>query len=271
MKNRSRAFRRWPLLLCLLPALQCIAHPATEINIDRLDQLIAQHPRQQDLYIKRGEALAHDRQWQRARADLEYAQSLGDPRRAAFALGRLHYQRQDYDAARTAFSQFLALHPGNAKALLYRARAAQVAGDAPAALTDFEAYLRSSTRSHPGDWIAAARLHEEQETPDLAAAISLLDEGMQRLGLQPQIQRYAIQLEVKQNNLPEAIKRCRELEVVLGQSPRWQVEIAELLLQSGQRQEALARLDQARQQLDQLRNNPARQALKERIEQLRIS
>lgn len=67
--------------------------------------------------------------------------------------------------------------------------------------------------------------------------------------------------------LAAALRRCRDLEKILGSSPLWQFEMAQLLLQAGRSEEASALLRQAEEQLGQLRETPARRALRSRIRQ----
>lgn len=255
--------------LLLLPALHGTAHPGAETSIARLGQLIAAHPMQQTLYIQRGGLLAHHGQWQRALDDLALARTLGDPRAAGFELGRLYYHRGEQAQARAAFSAFLSLHPGHPDALLYRARAAQADGDTQAALADYNSHFRQVEKPHPGDLLAAARLLAASGQNGIAPAITLLDQGVARIGPQPQLQRYAIELALSTGNLPAALRRCRELRAILGPGPQWQLEMARLLLLAGRENQARSLLDQAQAQLNELRSTPARRALRDEIEQLR--
>jgi len=259
-----------PVLL-LLPVAQGSAHPAVETRISRLDQLVQAHPQEQALYIQRGALYARHGQWQPALDDLALAETLGEPQEVGFEQGRLRYRQQKYTLAREAFSRYLTLHPGHPEALLYRARAARAEGDTDAALADFLRHFAAADRPHPGDLIAAARLLETQGDSGRARAIALLDGGLDRLGMQPQLQRHAIGLELQRDNVAAALRRCRELETVLGQSPRWQLEMAQLLLRSEHRDEAALLLERARAQLDDLRPTPARRELRVEIERLQTS
>ena len=68
---------------------------------------------------------------------------------------------------------------------------------------------------------------------------------MVSLGINPQLQRYAVELEVERGNIPAALRRWHRVAETLGQSPRWQVELAQLLLLKGDRERAIASLDAA--------------------------
>jgi predicted Zn-dependent protease len=256
-------------LLLLALAGRAAAHPGAETSIARLDPLIAAHPGQQALYIKRGAMYSHRGQWQPALRDFELARGLGDSREVGFELGLLHYHRGQYTPAQAELSRYLELHRAHPDALLFRARAAQAGGATDAALADFQTYFTLAKKPHPGDLLAAARLLAAQPQAGAVPALELLDQGMARLGLQPQLQRYAVTLELQRGNLPQALGRWQALGVMLGHSPQWQVEMAELLLIAERADEATSLLDQARAQLNELRPTPARLKLQDRIEQLR--
>ena len=262
-------------LLCLLAlfaqAGPAAAHSGDQVSIDRLTQVIAAYPEQQALYIKRAAIYAHAGRWQLADSDFQRAYLFGDPREVSFELGLMRFRQGDYGRAQVQFSLYLSIHPNAAEALLYRARAAQAAGAPQMALADFQAYFTLVDKPHPGDLLAAAMLMAQGPGPGVGSALSLVDSAMAKTGLQPQLQRYAITLELQRGDYPGALSRCAQMEASLGSSPQWQVEMAELLLQANRHEEATAMLEQAQSQLDGLKNTPARQALRVKIEQLTLS
>jgi tetratricopeptide (TPR) repeat protein len=262
-------------LVCLLAlfaqAGPAAAHSGDQVSIDRLTQVIASYPEQQALYIKRAAIYSHAGSWQLADSDFQRAYGLGDPREVSFELGLMRFRQGDYGQAQAQFSLYLSLHPNAAEALLYRARAAQAAGAPQMALADFQAYFTLVDQPHPGDLLAAAILMAQGEDPAVDSALNLIDGAMAKTGLQPQLQRYAITLELQRGELPAALRRCAQMEASLGSSPQWQVEMAELLLQANRHEEATAMLQQAQLQLDGLKNTPARRALRVKIEQLKFS
>lgn len=265
-----KVLRHLLFLALLWQVWQAAAHPGVGASIAHLDQLIAEHPGQQALYIKRGSLYSHRGQWQLALQDLDTAQHLGDAREASFELGLLHYYKGDYRRAQAELSRYLELHPAQADALLFRARAAQSAGSTDTALADFQTYFQLVQAPQPGDLLAAARLLCAQSGNGPEHALVLLDQGMAQIGLQAQLQRYAVALELQQGKVPAALQRWQGLEEILGHSPQWQLEMAELLLIAERRGEATALLDQALAQLQELRLTPARRQLQHRIERLKI-
>jgi predicted Zn-dependent protease len=245
-----------------------LAHPTEAHRIETLTEAIRAHPDEQDLYIRRGRSYANDGRLDLALTDLRKAESLGDPALAAYDLGIVLYRKGSLVEARQAFTLCLERFPNHAPALEYRARVARDAGDPAAALADFDAYFALQERPNPGDYVSAARLLEEGEAGS-DAALRMLDRGMERLGVIAQLQRPAIDLERRRGRVDSAIDRLMTLEPALGRSPDWKVDMAELLLASGRRDEALTRIGEASRQLDGLRQTAARRALRGRLEALR--
>jgi predicted Zn-dependent protease len=99
----------------------------------------------------------------------------------------------------------------------------------------------------------------------------MLDRGMERLGVIPQLQQYAIALELERKNTAQAIDRLEALEPSLGESPGWKVDMGELLILAGRPAEASQLFDEAFAQLETLRKTVARQRLLEKLEKLRAS
>jgi predicted Zn-dependent protease len=260
------------LLLALLTQVgPGAAHSGDRVSIDRLTQAIASYPEQQSLYIKRGGIYSHARNWSLAERDFQRAHRLGDPREVSYELGLMRYRQSDYRQAQVELSLYLSVHPSAATALLYRARAAQAAGSPRTALADFKTYFTLVEQPHPGDLLAAAMLMVEGPKPAVRSALALIDGGIANTGGQPQLQRYAIQLELQRGDISAALRRCAQMEASLGGSPAWQVEMAVLLLRANRYNEATVMLRQAQLQLEGLKNTPARRALREKIEQLMFS
>jgi predicted Zn-dependent protease len=99
----------------------------------------------------------------------------------------------------------------------------------------------------------------------ISPALDILDSGNAKLGLTPQLQQYAIQLELQRKRPDLAVERMRALEPMLGNSPEWKVAMAELYIQTGQIEQASSLLNGATRQLESLRKTPARIELRERI------
>jgi tetratricopeptide (TPR) repeat protein len=249
--------------VALAALLACFAeaHPGAHVVIDHFTAEIEKRPLDQALRIQRGIAYSNDGQFDEALADFLRAEQLGDPIAVAFDLGVLHYRKGDFPASRRYFDLYLEKFPGHAPTLEYRARLRRDADDAAGAIADYRAYFAKVGRPHPGDYSAAATLLATMPTEGAEPALALLDEGMTRLGLIPQLQQQAIAIELQRGRTDRALARQRTLEPILGESPDWKVEMGELLMQAGNKAEAERQFRLAIEQLETLRPTPARRTL----------
>ncbi len=251
-----------------LPAVG-VAHPSAQHEIEALSVSIEARPGAPQLYLRRGRAYAEDGRHDLALADYRRAEALGDPVLAAFHQGVLHHRMGKLAEARAYFDAFLARFPHHPKALEHRALLLRDAGEAEAALADFRAYFALQKRPNPGDYVSASRLLAELERKGVGPALDMLDEGMGRLGVIPQLQRPAIELSLSRGDVADAVHRLGSLEPALGESPGWKVEMAELLVRIGRAEEARAHLDAAAAKLAVLRRTAARAEVQERLLALR--
>ncbi|HPG24718.1 MAG: tetratricopeptide repeat protein [Spirochaetaceae bacterium] len=261
-----RVFVLLLVVLAIAPAVR--AHPSAAHRIELLTREIEASPDDPMLYLRRGQAYSNEGMLDRALADLRRAESLGDPALVAYEVGVALYRRGDLPGARAAFDRFLERFPQHPPALEYRARVARDAGDAASALADFEAYFALQEDPNPGDYLSAARLVQDIEGGGAEAALRVLDRGMAKLGVIPQLQQPAIAIERARGRPAAAIARLETLAPQMGGSPDWKVEMGELLLASGRVEEARARLGEAGAQLEGLRVTAARRTLAERVESL---
>ncbi len=99
-------------------------------------------------------------------------------------------------------------------------------------------------------------------------ALAVLDQGLEQLGMVPQLQRQAISLEVAAGRLPAAIARQEAMRTALRDSARWKLDTVDLLQQAGRKADASRLLQQAQAQLAAQRDTPARRALEDRAVRL---
>jgi tetratricopeptide (TPR) repeat protein len=251
-----------------LGAASAFAHPGMHETIERLSERIRETPDEQALWIERGIAYSNDGQFELALTDFRKAETLGDPARVAFDLGVLFYRQGEFEKARESLSRTLTRFPEHALALDYRARAARDAGDARAALADFEALFALRDDVNPGHYLSAAELLVSLPDGGADAALALLDRGLAQRGVIPQLQQRAIALERERGDFGGALQRHDTLAEPLGRSPAWRVERAELLLALERREEAEQELAMAANALAGRRPTPAHAALGERIAEL---
>lgn len=258
-------------LMVLFGQQELSAHPGAHEALEHFSRQIDENPRQQSLYIQRGIVYSNDGQYPQAQEDFQRAAELGDPVLVGFDFGVLHYRMGELDTARRYFDGFLQRFPNHAPGLEYRARLSRDAGDYETSVADFRRVFELQDRPNPGHYISAAEMLQSTGIDGIDQALVILDQGNGKLGMTPQLQHYAIQLELRRKRPEKAVERMRELEPMLGESPDWKVDMGELMLKVGQPEQAAALLDGASLQLDTLRNTPARLEIRERIDRLRAT
>jgi len=188
-----------PLMLLPLSLGQSAsAHPGASATIEHYSHEIEDDPKNQRLYILRGIAYSNDALYDEALADLKQAEKLGDPVLASCDLGVLHYRKGELDAALGYFDRYLERYParGRGYCLEYRARARRDSGDHAGSIRDFRRVIELEPRPNPGHYISVATMLTESGESGIDEALAILDAGIAKLGLNPQLQHHAIELEL---------------------------------------------------------------------------
>ncbi|MEE4145163.1 MAG: tetratricopeptide repeat protein [Halieaceae bacterium] len=256
------------VLACLAFALSplCPGHPGQHDQLAEINRHLLQAPTEQSLLIQRGRVYSEGGQYEEAMADYVRARELGSPVLVAFDLGVLYFRMGNYPLATDQMNLYLERFPDYPPAYDYLARIARDAGDYDRAIAFLEIYLRLEESPGPGHYLSAARMLAE--TGRHARALLVLDQGLATLGVVPQLQRYAISLELAREQPELAIARLQTLRQMLRDSPEWKLDMAELLLMVGREEEAAAMAVAAQGELEGLRPTPARVALQQRAGQL---
>ena len=250
--------------LCLI--IPASAHPGQHEQLARMTRAIEDNPGQQALYIQRGMIYSRGGQFDQALADYARAEQLGPPVAVAYALGVFHYRRGEYSRAIDYLGSYIEQFPTAAAAYDYRARAHRAAGDRVGAVADLELYFQLHASPQPGHYLSAAAML--QEMGETGAALDTLDRGLDKLGLTPQLQRRAVQLELARGQPDNAIARQETLRIPLKESPGWKLEMAELLLAAGRDGAAMELLLALETELGELRPTPARAAMQQQARAL---
>lgn len=256
------------LLLCVLSihSSNAFSHAGHDEQLLRINRAIEQQPDDQALYIRRGSIYSENLQFDNAAADFAHAERLGPGVVVAFEQGILYYRMGDFQRSSDYFNQYLEQFPLAAHAYEYRAWAARDAGDYKQAIADLNSYFDLLEKPHPGNYIAAANmLRDMQQT---GHAVQLLDKGIEKIGLTPQLQRRAIELELEQGHVSNAIARQASLRTALHANPLWKLEMAELLLRDNRDTDAQQLAREAEYELLELRSTPARLQQLERAREL---
>jgi tetratricopeptide (TPR) repeat protein len=266
MTIRTSLLLVWALLL---PG-QVLAHAGTHEQVAQANRKIQESPQSQHLYLQRGIIYSHGGQLDEAIADFKHAATLGDPVLVSHEMGVTYYRKGDFEKAQFYFAEYLERFPGHAPSYEYRARVYRDMGQLALAVQAMQQYFSLAEHPNPGNYIAASDMLLALDENSSEQALAVLDDGIERLGLVPQLQRHAIVLETGRGNYGAALVRLRSLEQVLRGSVQWQVDMAELLILDGRYEEAEGFLVSSREQLDGLRKTPARIQLGRRIEQLEL-
>jgi tetratricopeptide (TPR) repeat protein len=242
-----------PLLLLPLSLGQSAsAHPGASATIEHYSHEIEHDPKNQRLYIQRG---------------IAYSKKLGHPVLVTCDLVVLHYRKGEFDAAVGYFDRYLERYTarGRGYCLEYRARARRDSGDHAGSIRDFRRVIELEPRPNPSHYITVATMLAESGESGIDEALAILDEGIVTLGLNPQLQHHAIELELRRERPDRALARGDALRPILGDSPEWKVDMAELYLANRKKAQADGMLKDAKAQLQRLRKTPARLRLLERI------
>lgn len=243
-------------ILCLSGVLY--AHPGFTSKLEMLNHELEEAPNDQSLYILRGRTYSDKGKYTLAMNDFRQAEKLGKPVNVAFALGILHYRAKEFPLARSQFDRYLKVYPNHPESLEYRARLLRDAGDYKASLADFDRFFALRKNPNPGYYISAAKMLVKLPDKGIPAALEMLDQGIERLGLNPQMQYYAVELEQQRKTYKLAITRMKTLEAMLGESPKWKADLGRLKQKAGYQTQALELYVDARDQLVALRKTPAR-------------
>jgi len=259
-------FHRLVLFGALFLIGPAFSHPGQHEQLQHISRSIAQSPDAQDLYIKRGGIYSAGNEYEPAIADFDRAAQLGPPVMVAFERGVLYYRMGEYSRAIAYLDQYIQHFPKAIAAYEYRARCKRDAGNYAGAVDDLNRYFELHENPHPGNYISAATMLDEMGKTD--EALKVLDAGLDKTALTPQLQRYAIKLELENHQPENAITRLETLRKPLKENPQWKLEMAELLLLVNRPAEAETLLTEVKAELSELRPTPARLALLERAGEL---
>jgi predicted Zn-dependent protease len=252
------------MLLCLglLLTAQSAAHPGHDDQLEAVNRAMAAAPNEQALYIQRGNIHAEIGHYAEALLDFNRARELGPDERVDYAESVMHYRKGDRGTAARLVDKHISRFPNDPGGYEHRALIAREDGDHAQALADLRTYFSLRERPNPGLYVSAARmLQQDGRTAD---AIAVLDLGLEQLGTIPQLQRYAIELELERSQPEAAIARMDSLRTSLRDSANWKLDMADLLFAANRKSEAASLLQAAREQLQDQRATPARQVLVDR-------
>ncbi len=241
----STPFVRWARLSPLLATLvlstpnPSFGHGAAHEKIEQLTAALIENPRDAEKRFALAAALIEHGDWPLAQAHLDRVEEMAPGKFSIDLLrGEAWLASGQPAAAKQALDRFLDAHPGDARALAFRARSLAALGETRAGLADYRAALRHNP-------LADADL--VQETADALAAhgqseeaILVLTAGLSRLGPVPSLVLRAMDLEIKAGRFEVALTRVDVLQKTAPRPEPWMAKRAALLGQAGRTGEARA-------------------------------
>jgi predicted Zn-dependent protease len=244
------------------------AHAGDHRTLAELDAIIKKSPAEAALLVARGALYSRSGQWDKAERDLRLAETLSSKEDVAFELGQLYYRRGDHQKALEYIDTYIGAYPNYPPAFLLRARAAGEAKQFDLAHESYYTYFSLSPDPQPGEYLAAVRLLAATKPAGINNALALLDMAISKLGLNPQLQRYAMQLELRRDDIEGALDRWYSLEDQLRETPEWGITLARVLILADKVDEARLVVQTVKDRLISLRQTPARKAAGETIARL---
>ncbi len=224
------------LALCLiaaswLPGL-AFGHGAIDQRIRALTAQIERSPGDGALYFQLAEANYEHEDWAAADDALTAAEKFAPGRFPTdLVRGKILLAARVGKDAKAALDRFLAAHPGDAQALLSRARAWALLGKDEPCLADYRAALAATSRPEPDLFQEAADAMAVRHRPD--EAVLVLDSGIKKLGPIPALVLRATTLEAAAGRFDAALSRMDEMEKSAPRPEPWMAKRAALLDQAG--------------------------------------
>lgn len=226
------------IVLCALPVRQGIAHGALEDELRRIDAVLKISPADAGGWFERSCLNLSYGEWRRAIFDVDQADRLAPGRyQAAFVRGQALAGAGELTAALAELNDFLKRHPEHTPARIVRARVLLKLNKAEEAFADFRVAITRSAAPEPDLYLEFAdglAAHGRQSD-----AVSVLQEGIEKLGGIPSLAGRLIDLEVTAGHFDAAIQR---VEGLIKNSPRpepWMARRADLLDAAGRKPDSV--------------------------------
>jgi tetratricopeptide (TPR) repeat protein len=239
----------WVALL----AVPAYPEPATEYD-ERSEELkveLAKAPKDASVHFRFAEARAECGDWDGAAAALERVNALAPGRfRINLLYTMIHFGRGSFEEAVASANRALVDVPNDVRPLRIRARAFLAMGRTEAGLADYREVLATKTEVGADFFIefatALAAANRQSE------AISSVNEGIRRIGLEPALVTRAMELEWAAGRYADALRRLDELEQTAPRKEPIMAKRAAMLLAAGRTREAHAAWEQLYAQLHAL-------------------
>ena len=227
-------------LILLIEAVE--AHEPLNEQINEVTTEIRQHPRDIEVLIKRGRLRLDSGSYDAAVDDFHHVLSM-NPKNIAvhYYLAETYLAQNNNKRALAHANEFI--HHASSKGA--RSRGFELLGriqiqakNYSQAIQAYQQLVNLTTLPKPEYYLILADTYIRVDKNDNASAISVLDEGMHKLGLLPVLQKQAIDYEIHANNLQQAIQRVDKLIVANPHSFAFLKLKADILWQQGKKTQA---------------------------------
>jgi predicted Zn-dependent protease len=246
------------LLITLLALiLPLAAHPDPSHTLEHLNEHLAEKPDDLALLAQKAQLFLNTDHPKQARPVVEKLLKLHPTKDLVLLLeARLLLDEKKSAAAKEKATALTIAHPDFAPGWKFLSRVAEQSGDREAAITAMRRSLTLDPKPSPTDVMTcAAWLRDRAKPGDAEAAISLLDQGLAKLGVLTGLHFEAIQLETTLGRHDAALRRIDALTTRFRPSVDLSLRRATILEKAGRHQEAAAACDSALALLDLLPAN----------------
>lgn len=267
--------RSWHLPLMLVAALlapcsTAWAHGSLHTRIASLSERIAVDPADKRLYAARAELEAEHGDMRAAQADLAQVRRI-DPAwpEVDLVLARCLLRNGRLEAADVSITAFRTREPDSLEGVRVAAEISFRLKKWVAAESLYARYVSQAERTELDHYLRAAEAIAQQGKAHLTRALSLLDEGVVKLGDVPVLRERAIQLAMQADDHEGALRRVNAALAVARHAERWLALRGDILCKLGQTeraQEAYRASLAAMAKRPEARRGSALVALRQRVE-----
>lgn len=238
----------------LLLALPLTAHPDPRHTLEHLDEHLQETPDKPELLSQKAALLIDTDHPDLARPVIARLLELA-PAKPEYLLldAQVTLEERNTAAALAKTTALVAAHPEFVPGLKFLSRVEEESGNREGAIDAMQRCLALAPNPSPSDVMTcAAWLRERAKPGDTEAAISLLDQGLAKLGVLSGLHYEAIELELGLGRYDSALRRIDALTARFRPSIDLSLRRADILEKAGRYREAAGALDSALALLDLL-------------------
>ncbi len=238
------------ILRCIIHILlmaSLLAHPDPSHTLQQLEEHLKESPNDASLLKQKAELFLNTGHPDQARPIVEQLLSR-HPDQPQFLLldVQLYLCQKKHTIALAKAQALTSAHPTFSSGWKYLGIIAAECGEMDSAINAMRRHIADEPKPSPTDVLTcAAWMRDRAEPEDAAAAISLLDQGLAKLGMLSGLQYEAIKLEVQLTRYDSALRRIDALAARFHPSVDLSLRRADVLEKAGRHQEAAAACDSA--------------------------